>query len=89
MPAKRYWVSGRVQGVWFRATTRDQAAGLGLDGWVRNLPDSRVEVLASGEKESLEKLESFLRQGPPGARVDSLEEEEARPPDAAGFQVLH
>jgi acylphosphatase len=89
MPAKRYWVSGRVQGVWFRATTRDTAAGLGLDGWVRNLPDSRVEVLASGEEEVLGKLEAYLREGPPGARVDSVEEEEAAPPEGSGFHVLY
>jgi acylphosphatase len=87
MPAKRYWVTGRVQGVWFRASTRDRAADIGLDGWVRNLADGRVEVLASGTDGQIEELETFLRQGPPGARVDLVEDEATDPPEGRGFHI--
>jgi acylphosphatase len=66
-------VSGRVQGVAFRAYTVDEARGLGLDGWVRNLPDGRVEVEAEGERRALEKLVAFCRRGPPAARVDDVD----------------
>jgi acylphosphatase len=69
----RVYVSGRVQGVFFRAETADMANGLGLAGWVRNLPDGRVEALFEGEKEEVEKAVDFCRRGPPGARVQNLE----------------
>jgi acylphosphatase len=75
----RLLISGRVQGVFFRAFTRDEGRRLGVKGWVRNLPDGRVEVLAKGDPEQLEALEAFCRQGPPHARVHDVEvvEEEA------------
>jgi len=66
-------ISGRVQGVFFRVYTRDEARRLGLKGWVRNLPDGRVEVLAQGDSGQLRALESFCRQGPPNARVQDVE----------------
>lgn len=69
----RMLISGRVQGVCFRAYTRDEARRLGLKGWVRNLPDGRVEVLAQGDPDTLKALESFCRQGPPYARVTFVE----------------
>jgi acylphosphatase len=65
-------VSGRVQGVTFRASTTSEAQRLGLDGWVRNLPDGRVEVEAEGERGDLEALLAWCRRGPPAARVDAL-----------------
>jgi len=65
-------VSGRVQGVFYRQSTVDEARRLGLAGWVRNLPDGRVEVLAEGEREGLEALARFCRRGPPAARVDDV-----------------
>jgi acylphosphatase len=68
------WVSGIVQGVFFRATTRDCARGLGLTGWVRNLPDGRVEVVAEGNQADLLQLVAFCRRGPTGAYVDRLEQ---------------
>jgi acylphosphatase len=68
----RVFVSGRVQGVFFRSETADMANRLGLTGWVRNLPDGRVEALFEGEKEHVEKVLEFCRRGPPGARVQSL-----------------
>jgi len=67
------FVSGRVQGVFFRDHTRRWAASLGLTGWVRNLLDSRVEVLAEGEKARLEDLIVRLKQGPPIAEVGNVE----------------
>lgn len=65
-------VRGRVQGVWFRAATRDQATRLGLTGYARNLADGSVEVLACGPQHALAALRSWLRHGPPMARVDEL-----------------
>ena len=65
-------VIGRVQGVWFRASTRREAQPLGITGHAVNLSDGSVEVLACGEAESLERLKEWLRRGPPGARVDRL-----------------
>ncbi|MGO4223609.1 acylphosphatase [Lysobacter sp. TAF61] len=73
MSAARFIVSGRVQGVFFRASTRDQALALGLRGFARNLPDGRVEVLAAGDDVALDRLAAWLRQGPATAHVDDLE----------------
>ena len=67
------WISGLVQGVWFRASTRDRARALGVDGWVRNLPDGRVEVVAEGPRQAVDALIEFCRQGPGPARVDDVE----------------
>lgn len=66
---QRFLVSGRVQGVFFRASTRQQALRLGLTGYARNLPDGRVEVMAVGEAAALEVLAQWLWQGPPAAEV--------------------
>lgn len=66
-------VSGRVQGVFFRALARKQAVALGLAGSVKNLPDGRVEVIACGDRHELAKLRRWLAQGPPMARVDDVE----------------
>lgn len=65
-------VSGRVQGVYFRHYTRQQAQRLGVSGWVRNLTDGRVEVLACGKSQSVEALKTWLNQGPPLAQVTEL-----------------
>jgi acylphosphatase len=67
------WISGRVQGVFFRANTRKQARSLGLTGWVRNLPDGDVEALFEGEKAAAERMLEWCRTGTPPARVDHLE----------------
>jgi acylphosphatase len=69
----RFLVTGRVQGVYFRQSTADQARQLGLNGWVRNLPDGRVEGVASGPSAALETLKTWLRRGPAAARVDDLQ----------------
>ena len=67
------FISGRVQGVFFRANTRAKAQGLGVNGWVKNLPDGRVEVLAEGEREKLKKLVQWCHSGSSSARVDNVE----------------
>ena len=77
MTAVRFLVSGHVQGVFFRASTREQAQRLGLRGYARNLPDGRVEVLAVGEADAIDVLERWLHEGPPMARVDTVEREAA------------
>lgn len=73
MAAARFIVSGVVQGVFYRASTRDRARQLGLTGHARNLADGRVEVTAHGEAGALEALERWLWQGPPAAKVDRVE----------------
>lgn len=70
---ERFRVSGRVQGVGFRYAALDEARWLGLRGWVRNLPDGRVEVLAQGEAALLDQLYAWLQQGPPAAQVTRVE----------------
>jgi acylphosphatase len=62
-------VSGKVQAVFFRSETAYEAQKHSVNGWVRNLPDGRVEAVFEGEKESVEKLVEFCKRGPPGARV--------------------
>ena len=66
-------VSGVVQGVFFRANTRDSAVSLGVNGWVRNTPDGKVEAVFEGKKEVVKEVIDFCRRGPPGASVDGVE----------------
>ena len=75
MDGIRFRVSGRVQGVGFRAWARATATRIGLVGFVRNLPDGTVEIEAAGSDPSLDALRDALRTGPPGARVTSLSED--------------
>jgi acylphosphatase len=85
----QYWISGRVQGVYFRAFTESIARRLGICGWVRNLQDARVEVLACGEPAALEAFEASLHQGPPRAKVDQVEKKEAFNVDCPnGFRII-
>ena len=72
MPAAHFIVRGKVQGVWFRASTRAQAERLGLRGHARNLADGSVEVIAVGEEDAIDALERWLHVGPPLARVDAV-----------------
>jgi acylphosphatase len=74
--ARRCRVSGKVQGVFFRASARQKAEELGCAGYARNLPDGRVEVLAVGEPAAVAALIEWLRLGPPAARVTAVEVEE-------------
>ena len=70
----RLIIRGRVQGVWFRESTRREAVGLGINGWVMNRPDRAVEVLAEGPEDQVRKLVLWCHHGPPSARVDRVEE---------------
>ncbi len=72
MATARFLITGRVQGVFFRASTRSEAERLGLAGTASNLDDGRVEVVASGSDAALDALEKWLRLGPPSARVDEV-----------------
>jgi acylphosphatase len=68
----RLIVNGRVQGVYFRAETCGQAVALGLTGWVKNKPDRSVEAVVEGSRDSVERLISWCRQGPPNAEVSDV-----------------
>ena len=81
----RCHVAGRVQGVFFRASTREQAQQLGITGYAENLRDGRVEVLACGAPAAVARLRDWLRKGPPGARVSGVACESVAPQDAVGF----
>lgn len=83
--AIRCLVAGRVQGVFYRASTATEAERLGLDGSVRNLPDGRVEVVVRGGSEALDALIAWLWKGPPAARVDAVYVEEWLEPVPTGF----
>jgi len=91
MPCRRFLVSGRVQGVFYRASTREQAQQLGLTGWVRNCADGSVELVACGEAAVLSELESWLWQGPQYASVTAIEVESHsdQPDDHVGFTVRY
>lgn len=71
--ARRFLIKGRVQGVGFRYYTEEVARREGVAGWVRNLPDGRVEAYVEGEAEAVTRVERALRQGPRGARVEAVE----------------
>lgn len=73
MERVRLLIRGRVQGVYYRASTRERARELGVVGWVRNLADGRVEALAEGPRDTLEQLVAWCEQGPPAARVSAVE----------------
>ena len=77
-------VSGRVQGVSYRACTADEAQGLGLTGWVRNLPGGNVELEAEGSADAVAALLAWCHRGPPAARVDSVAATEIAPTGETG-----
>lgn len=86
--ARRFLVRGRVQGVGFRWFVEREAHILGISGWVRNNPDSSVEVFAMGTRDQLAGLSSRLHQGPRAARVDDVQESEAPPtPGLRNFRI--
>lgn len=86
----RLRITGRVQGVWYRGATEAEAHRLGVDGWVRNLPDGSVEALLEGTPADVRALADWCRQGPPGARVrDVVESPEPAGDDLAGFRIRH
>ena len=83
--ARLFKVSGKVQGVWFRESTRRQAVELGIDGYAINLDDGTVEVYAVGMPRELETLEAWLSDGPPMARVAGVERRDVPIESCAGF----
>ncbi|MFO7808567.1 acylphosphatase [Guyparkeria sp.] len=87
-PIQRHvYVSGQVQGVFFRDFTRQKAESSGVAGWVRNLPDGRVEAILEGEPTGVERLLDAMRAGPPAARVDDIQVSEAPPGHHDRFEV--
>jgi len=76
-----------VQGVFFRASTREQALKLGLSGHATNLDDGRVEVVAEGDRAAVEALAAWLRQGPPMARVDRVQRSDCEEGGVSGFVI--
>ena len=66
-------ISGRVQGVWFRASTRDKAEQLGITGWVKNTIDGDVEAVFEGEEECVQEMINWCHQGPPHSKVENVE----------------
>lgn len=87
--AQRIRVTGRVQGVFFRAWTREEARRLAVAGWVRNCSDGSVQAHVEGEAEAVERLIELMREGPPGARVDDLQLGEAALENLGRFEVRH
>ena len=81
-------IEGRVQGVYFRDYTRREALQQGVDGWVRNLPDGRVETVAQGPDEAVERFRAFLHKGSPFSRVDAVHCRELEGSEAfSGFEI--
>jgi len=89
MKRAHVFVSGRVQGVWFRASTRDKAEELSLNGWVRNLPDGRVEAVFEGDDRAVEEMVEWCRYGPPMARVDRVDIEYEKPQGERSFRIIY
>jgi acylphosphatase len=87
MACRRFIVRGRVQGVWFRASTREQAERLGLGGHALNLPDGRVEVVVCGAEAALDRLAAWLWRGPPLAAVEDVSSEELPDRPMSGFRT--
>jgi acylphosphatase len=86
MIARRILVRGRVQGVFYRGWTVEEARSLGVNGWVRNLRSGEVEILAMGSADAVERLINNCRSGPPAARVEEVIVEEAEAEPLDGFE---
>ena len=85
----RVVAEGRVQGVYFRQSTVGEARRLGVDGWVRNLPDGRVEAVFEGEPAAVAQAVAFVREGPPRALVTAAEEFWEEPRGERGFRITY
>ena len=88
MKTIRLIIKGRVQGVFYRATAKDVADMLGINGWTRNLPDRNVEITATSTEDNLQKLIGWCKQGPPKARVDEVIIEELDLQEFNGFRII-
>jgi len=84
---KHVWIGGRVQGVWFRQSCADAAKQAGVCGWVRNLPDGRVEAVFEGSDSAVEQIVGWCRHGPPRAVVSMVEVTAEEPEGCDGFEV--
>ncbi len=81
------YVTGRVQGVFYRATTRDEARERGVDGWVKNLDDGRVEAVFEGPEPAVEAMVEWCHEGSDRARVEDVEAEYGEPEGLDGFEI--
>ena len=89
MPCYRFQISGRVQGVFYRASTEEKARALGLTGWVRNLPNGDVETVGCGTEQQLQSFRHWLKQGPPMAVVDQVKEAVLESLSFTGFDIRY
>ena len=85
----RVRLSGRVQGVFFRASCAERADDLGLGGWIRNVPGGEVEAVFEGAESAVAQMVSWCREGPPLARVDRLGSVDEAPTSGSGFHIIH
>ncbi len=84
---KIYTITGRVQGVWFRAGTQKTARKMDITGWAKNLPNRSVQVLACGSEENIERFAAWLKKGPAFAKVKSITEEQIPPQEFSDFET--
>jgi len=89
MIARRVRVTGRVQGVFFRAWTAEEARTLNVNGWVRNCSDGSVEAHVEGEPDAVDRLIDSIRAGPPGAQVDQVTVDTVESAGLSSFEVRH
>jgi len=89
MKRAHVFISGRVQGGWFRASTRDKAEELSLSGWVRNLPDGRVEAVFEGDDKAVDEMVEWCHYGPSLARIDTVNIEYEEPQGERGFRIIY
>lgn len=82
-------IYGKVQGVWFRAHTKEMADKLGIKGWVRNVPDGSVEAVFEGDDEAVEEIIKWCHHGPPLARVDKVEVSYEEPKGEKDFRIIY
>ena len=83
------FVSGTVQGVYYRASTREAARDRGVDGWVKNLPDGRVEAVFEGPEDAVESMVEWCHEGSPAATVEAVDIEYAEPDGVDGFEIRY
>lgn len=88
MKTVRLIIKGKVQGVFYRATAKDVADLIGVKGWVKNLPDDNVEIMATAADDVLQKFIAWCKQGPPRAKVDEVIVEELNSEEFKGFRIM-
>ncbi|MEK7590941.1 MAG: acylphosphatase [Patescibacteria group bacterium] len=89
MPARRFLILGKVQGVFFRAHAKAKADALGITGWVENCPDTSVLIHAEGSEEALKQFQKWCKKGPPAAQVESVASKHAEEKGMQSFEILH